>query len=485
VKAVSNTEFVFAPATKEQAKARICLPGPAGSGKTWTSLLLAEVLAGPGGRIALIDTERKSASKYSDVFSFETVQMHRYDPRDLCRVLAIAAGRQFDVVIIDSLSHFWMGQDGMLELVDAAGKKNFGGNGFGGWKEATPIEREMIDAILAFPGHVIVTMRTKSEWVVGPNANGRMEPKRIGTKPIQRDGMEYEFDLVGELDLDNTLVVGKTRISALTGQVVRKPGHELGEQILEWLTSGVKVPTVRDYLAELAAAATADQVREVYRAVVGRNLGGAPCMSPGGQPTKLGDLTIARGQELRAQAAAAEAAASPAPVPATPNGHGPESGPKMSIEPQRSRIAMLYKRKLGITDRGVRLADASYRLGREIASTKEMTFAEAADAITWLGEQPDFTPDPVAEDQEAQTDQAPDALPGFEPDPALVAELATAVESAGSQHALNLAGMRINNSRRQGLIDNQVNAELMELVGERQREIKAASRTPEMAGVPA
>jgi hypothetical protein len=205
-------------------------------------------------------------------------------------------------------------------------------------------------------------------------------------------------------------------------------------------------------------------------------------MSPDGQPTKLGDLIIARGKELGAQAAAAEAAAAP-PNPAAPAPAGRASTGEltMSIEPQQVRIAMLYQRKLGIADRDQRLADIGHRLGREITTTKGMTFAEAADAIAWLAEQPDYIPDPAAEEPGAQSDRPPDPLP-IDPDPALIAELAAAVENAGSVHALNQATMRFGVCRRQLLIDDQVCAELMGLAGERRKAIEATGRAPALAG---
>ncbi|HZE34069.1 MAG TPA: ATP-binding protein, partial [Actinoallomurus sp.] len=186
------TAFTFAPATKEAAKARIALAGPSGSGKTYTALVTARALAA-GGKVAVIDTERESASLYADEFTFDTLNMHAYDPRDLVKALGAAGAAGYAVVIVDSLSHFWMGSGGMLEQVDHAAKRSYGGNSFGGWKEARPMERQMIDALLGYPGHVIVTMRTKTEWVVQENERGRKEPKKIGTKPEQRDGIEYEF----------------------------------------------------------------------------------------------------------------------------------------------------------------------------------------------------------------------------------------------------------------------------------------------------
>ena len=142
----------------------------------------------------------------------------------LVEALAAASTAGFGVVVVDSLSHYWMGVDGMLEQVDRRAKN---GNNFSGWKEAGPDERRMIDALVAYPGHVIVTLRVKTEYVVEQNERGKSAPRKVGLKPIQRDGIEYEFDVVGELDLENTLTVTKSRIPTLSGAVVQQPGGEL------------------------------------------------------------------------------------------------------------------------------------------------------------------------------------------------------------------------------------------------------------------
>src|SRR6185503_5236299 len=227
----------FAPATKRQAKARIALEGPAGSGKTYTALRLA---TGLGARIALLDTEHGSASKYADLFTFDTLALTAYDPKTLIEALAAGGAGGYEVFIVDSLSHFWMGIDGMLEQVDRAAKRSAGGNSFGGWKEVTPIERRMVDAMLAYPGHLIVTMRTKTEWVIEENDRGKKVPRKIGMKAVQRDGIEYEFDIVGDLDQENNLVVSKSRCASLSGAVIRQPDEELGRTIRAWLDDGVE-----------------------------------------------------------------------------------------------------------------------------------------------------------------------------------------------------------------------------------------------------
>ena len=287
--------FTFARATKEAAKARVALDGPSGSGKTWTALLVGTVLA-KGESVVVIDTERGSASKYSDDFEFDTLQLHSFEPTTLVEALAAAGAAGYAVVIVDSLSHFWMGKGGMLQQVDNAAKRS-GGNSFAGWKDARPMEQQMIDALLAYPGHVIVTMRTKTEWVVEENDRGKKVPRKIGTKPEQRDGIEYEFDVVGDLDLDNTLIVSKSRCSALAGAVVRKPGDEFARTILDWLTGAPALSALDYQRAAEADDATLETVRELYREVKRRNLDGAAVVSKG-IPVSLGELLVARGHEL-------------------------------------------------------------------------------------------------------------------------------------------------------------------------------------------
>lgn len=290
--------FTFTPATKEAAKARIALAGPSGSGKTYTALITARALAA-GGRIAVIDTERESASLYADEFTFDTLSMHAYDPRDLMKALGAAGAAGYAVVVVDSLSHFWMGQGGMLEQVDHAAKRSYGGNSFGGWKEARPMERQMIDALLAYPGHVIVTMRTKTEWVVQENERGRKEPKKIGTKPEQREGIEYEFTIVADLDLEHTLVVSKSRAKPLADAVIRNPDESFGETILNWLGNGKQMPSAIDYRDTALESASVDELRELHTTVSRRGLINAAVVDDTGETVTLGALIVARANELK------------------------------------------------------------------------------------------------------------------------------------------------------------------------------------------
>lgn len=290
----------FAPATRAAAKARIALAGPSGSGKTFTALALGTRL----GSVAVIDTERGSASKYAGVngWEFSTFAPQSFAPLALVEALSAASGAGFPVVVVDSLSHYWMGVDGMLEQVDRRAK---GGNNFSGWKEAGPDERRMIDALVGYPGHVIVTLRVKTEYVIEQNDRGKSVPRKVGLKPIQRDGIEYEFDVVGEMDHDNVLTVSKTRVPSLAHAVIPQPGAELADTINDWLSDGESIPGPTEYRDQAMALDGVEALRALYEKVRKLGLGGAPLMDEEGRSVTLSEFIAGRGQAMQRKVAEA------------------------------------------------------------------------------------------------------------------------------------------------------------------------------------
>ncbi len=227
----------FVKATKKQSKARIALDGPSGSGKTWTALVTATALA-DGGEIALIDSERGSASKYADDFSFDVLELDGdFHPDRYIEGLRDAERGGYSVAVLDSLTHAWAGKNGVLEQVDAA-KARFGGNSQRAWAVGTPMWQALIDAMLQSRIHVIATMRSKTKFVEVDKGNGKKGYERAGMEPVARDGIEYEFDVVGDIDLEHNLVVAKSRAGRRLESMYRRPGAEFGEAILAWLTDG-------------------------------------------------------------------------------------------------------------------------------------------------------------------------------------------------------------------------------------------------------
>lgn len=240
------SRFTPRPAVRKGQKARVALAGPSGSGKTWTALETATTL---GKTVLVADTERGSASLYADYFTFDVVEwMPPFDPRELANVIA-ENDEQYDTIVVDSLSHFWEAEGGTRDIVDAAAARARG-NSFAGWKEGTPAQNDMVNAILSARCHVVATMRSKTEYVLEPGANGKQVPRKIGMAPIQRAGIEYEFTVTAELDYEHSLLVDKTRCRDLAGKMY-KLGHtvELAETLRDWL--GTAEP-----MAEAEAVAT-------------------------------------------------------------------------------------------------------------------------------------------------------------------------------------------------------------------------------------
>jgi hypothetical protein len=232
---------LFQKAQRKKAKLRLSIDGPSGSGKTHSALLIAAGLA-PGGNIFVIDTERDSATletgKPGVPEFFHAPLEPPFTPARYRQYLEAAAGQGAEVVIIDSLSHAWSGSGGVLDMHDLASKAQRGANSWAAWREVTPEHNALVDAILQAPCHIICTMRTKTAWEVVDDGNGKKMPQKIGLKPEQREGMEYEFTLVLDLSLDGHIATAsKDRTSLFDGRHF-KPTAGTGEELAAWLGIG-------------------------------------------------------------------------------------------------------------------------------------------------------------------------------------------------------------------------------------------------------
>jgi hypothetical protein len=244
-----NAMPTFRRATREQIKLRAALIGPTGAGKSRTAL---EIAAGFGGRVAAIDTENRSLSRYADLFEFDVVELARFSPSDYIHAIN-AAESAYDVLVIDSLSHAWMGRDGVLEMVDRSATRNQG-NSFAGWRTVTPEHNRLVDAIVRCACHLIVTLRAKTEWVIEKDERGKSFPRKVGLQPVQRDGLEYEFDVVADITHEHQLIVSKTRFDELDGVAILKPDRGFGEQLKRNCEAGV-APTPAPNEKQLAESA--------------------------------------------------------------------------------------------------------------------------------------------------------------------------------------------------------------------------------------
>ncbi|XVU25781.1 AAA family ATPase [Actinoplanes sp. CA-054009] len=293
---------LFTPARREQMHLRMALQGPSGAGKTFTAMTIMRGLVGEGGKFAVVDTEKR-AREYAvlnevdpeteTAFRFGHLAPSLADPEKLPGYLKEAAHAGFEGIIVDSFTHFWSGLGGALDRVDRARDKR------AGWGEYRPVEAAMMDALLTFPGHVIVTMRVKTEYVTETNSQGRTITRKLGLKADQRDSVDYEFSVIGEIDMDHTLTVTKTTCQDLVDKQINKPGPGLVETLAAWLGQGDPPPTAADLRDRaLEQCPTVDDLRAVWDEAKNRALLEEVVQDGTGELLPLGTILKARRAEL-------------------------------------------------------------------------------------------------------------------------------------------------------------------------------------------
>jgi len=226
--------MAFLKAIKEKIDLRMAIHGPSGSGKTFTALRIA---TGLGGSIGVIDTEGKSARKYADRFQFLVDELYHPNIAQMIGAMKESAEAGINMLIIDSLTHSW---EELLADVERIARAKYRGNTWSAWSEGTPKQRALIDAILNYPGHIIATMRSKTEWAVDDAGGGKSKPTRIGLAPQQGKGIEYEFDVLLEMSIDHIGHVLKDRTGRFQDKIIELPSEEFGKQLAAWLSDGAE-----------------------------------------------------------------------------------------------------------------------------------------------------------------------------------------------------------------------------------------------------
>jgi hypothetical protein len=231
--------MAFIEAERTQLCLRCALFGPSGSGKTMTALRMAKGIAEKMGvRFAVIDTEARSASKYADRYKFVVENLENKTIDGYITAMHEACDAGYKVLVIDSLSHAWRELTDEVDRITQASQSK---NSFLSWAKVNPKQKRLVEAILNFPGHIIATMCSRTEWVIGEK-NGKNAPEKLGLTPEQGKGIEYEFDLLIELNQQHQAVVTKDRTGKFQDETIDKPGEEFGLALYDWLADGNPMP---------------------------------------------------------------------------------------------------------------------------------------------------------------------------------------------------------------------------------------------------
>ena len=213
-------------AQRKRAKIKLALQGPSGSGKTYSSLLIANGLCPNWSKIVVIDTENGSADLYAHLGAYNVLSIPApFSPEKYIQAIELCEKEGMEVIIIDSVTHEWE------NLIDF--HSSLQGNSFTNWGKITPRHNAFVQKLLQSQAHIIATIRTKQDYVLN-DKNGKMVPEKVGLKSVQRDGLEYEFTLVFDLDMRNNATASKDRTGLFYGKPEIKLGVKTGVTIKNW-----------------------------------------------------------------------------------------------------------------------------------------------------------------------------------------------------------------------------------------------------------
>lgn len=229
--------MAFQKAERRRVALKLAIDGPSGGGKSYSALRLARGLVGPSGRIAMIDTENGSGSLYADLTDYDVMEIHApFTVQKYLQGITDAVAGKYDVLIIDSLTHEWDGEGGLLDQKLQLDKRP-NTNSFTNWASISKQHKEFVAQLLQSPIHIISTMRSKMEYEVKKDDKGKSSPTKLGLAPIQRDGMEYEFTVVFDVTADHTAAVSKDRTGLFAG-LCSTLTEEHGKTLATWLAGG-------------------------------------------------------------------------------------------------------------------------------------------------------------------------------------------------------------------------------------------------------
>jgi hypothetical protein len=232
-------KFTIRKAERSQAKLRLGLAGPSGSGKTYSALLLAKGLASSWDKVAIIDTENGSADLYSEMGPYNVLTLEKpFHPDRYIEAMEAAQEAGMEVIIIDSITHEWSGQGGILETQEKLGGR------FQDWAKVTPMHNRFVQTILQSKAHMITTVRSKTDYSLSTEG-GKGKVQKVGMKPETREGFEYEMTTSFDLNINNMASISKDRTGIFKNDAAFMITEETGRTLAEWAAGGI------DYLTTL------------------------------------------------------------------------------------------------------------------------------------------------------------------------------------------------------------------------------------------
>jgi len=226
-------------ASRKHRYLKIGIGGISGSGKTLGALKMAYGITGDWEKIVIIDSENNSADLYAHLGPYDVLPLEDKSPAGYINAFQeIERAGNYDVMIVDSLSHEYIAPGGILDMADKIASTSKSGNTFQAWGKVTPLHTEWVDYLLNIKMHVIGTLRKKSDYVIEQNDRGKAAPRKVGLKTVQKEGLSYEFDVLLDISANHLCSVEKDRTSLFDGKMAFDLTEKVGEALRNWANEG-------------------------------------------------------------------------------------------------------------------------------------------------------------------------------------------------------------------------------------------------------
>lgn len=179
------SNFQFRPAVRENVGLWINLIGGTGSGKTFTAMRLASGIAGSRPFVVL-DTENRRALHYADQFKFDHAEIRPpFRPMAYQDAIVAADAAGYPVIVVDSGSHVWAGDGGILDWQEEE-LNRMAGDDYGkrervkmsAWIKPKMAHKHMVQKLLQVKAHIILCLRAEEKIEMVKNSQGRLEVQK-------------------------------------------------------------------------------------------------------------------------------------------------------------------------------------------------------------------------------------------------------------------------------------------------------------------
>lgn len=261
----------IARAKRENTWTLLSLAGPSGAGKTYSAILLARGLVGPEGKIGFIDTENKRSRFYAKIGGgFDVMDLRPpFSPARYIEAIQDFESAGYRALVIDSVSHEWEGQGGVVEMADAIEAAS-GKTGLHVWKKPKAEHKRFMHALLQTRMHLVFCCRAKELLKQVKDAKGKTEIVNEGFVAIQEKNFIYEMSVSMLLDPSTHIpLLTKCPEDLLSAF---RPGEKItvatGEAIRAWAEEGEVLDEETEALLDVARSAAnlgTEQLRSWFK----------------------------------------------------------------------------------------------------------------------------------------------------------------------------------------------------------------------------